>query len=114
MGRRGPKPKVKAEEVKTASEAVTVVEDRAPETVAAPVLAENKDFVLKKIEIGPKLTGEAMAIAESRKVLSIPLDASQEFFESPEGYIVIGEKGRGRVWCRAANKGAGMWVNPRR
>ena len=62
----------------------------------------------------PVLTGDAAQIAESRKVLKFPIGSEQCFFESPEGYIVLGEKDRGRVWCRQANGGRGMWINKMR
>lgn len=60
------------------------------------------------------LTQEQKDVAESRKVLAHPVGAGQRFFESPEGFIEIGEADRGRVFCRKANKGAGMWINPMR
>lgn len=107
MGKRGPKPRVKEEKaVETLSEpsAVAVVADVAPEVKEpSPIVEAPK---AKQVACDP--------LSESRKALLHPLDESQEFFESPEGYIVIGEKGRGRAWCRQANGGKGMWINPRR
>ncbi len=61
-----------------------------------------------------KMTPNQEAIAESRKVLEIPLDPGQAFFESPDGHIIIGEGERDRAWCRAANGGQGMWINKMR
>lgn len=78
--------------VETKSDGVTVIDP--------PVVASGKKALTP--------------VEESRTVLEHPLDPGQQFFESPEGFIVIGEKDRGRVWCRAANDGKGMWVNPMR
>jgi hypothetical protein len=57
---------------------------------------------------------EAEKIAESRESLKQVLPSGQKFFESPEGFIVIGEADRTSVWCRAANHGKGLEINPRR
>lgn len=62
----------------------------------------------------PAMTEEQREVAESRLALKNPLAAGQMFFESPEGFIVVGEADRAHVWCRKANKGRGMWINPRR
>lgn len=66
------------------------------------------------VESKPVLTGWDAAIAESRKLLDVPLSKGQAYFESPEGFIMIDQEDRGRVWCRSADKGKGMWINPRR
>jgi hypothetical protein len=114
MEKRGRKPKnkeVPVVSVETKSEATTeVIEDavREEETEKAEVKKEEHKKVVHVV-----LT-VADAIAESRKALNQKLDPSQQFFESPEGYIVIGEVGRGRVWCRQANLGQGQWINPLR
>lgn len=60
------------------------------------------------------LTEEQKAVAESRKSLLEPLAANQERFESPEGFIIVAEKGKQHVWCAKANKGKGMFINPMR
>jgi hypothetical protein len=60
------------------------------------------------------LAPEHERIAESRKALLTPLAPGQQFYESPEGYIVVAEEGKGSVWCRQANHGKGMHINPRR
>ena len=60
------------------------------------------------------LTDEQKRIAESRKSLEEPLSEGQRYFESPEGYIVVAEADRPHVWCRQANHGRGMLINPRR
>lgn len=62
----------------------------------------------------PVLTGQDKAIAESRKLLDVPLAPGQAYYESPEGFIVIDEASRGRVMCRLANNRKGMWINPKR
>lgn len=102
-----PRGRKKKEVVETATDAVTVVAE-------APIVEEVKAVEAPKSTPKPVLTEFQQKLAESRKVLEIPLQPSQEFFESPEGFIVIGEKGRGRVWCREANNYQGMFINPRR
>lgn len=69
-----------------------------------------------KLPEAPKgpLSKEQIAINESRKALDNPLPAGQQFFESPEGYIILAEEGKPHVFCRQANGGKGMWINPRR
>jgi len=57
-----------------------------------------------------ELTPDQIRIAESREVLKHPLEEGQEFFEAPDGFIIVGEKGRGRVFYRAGN----MYINPMR
>jgi len=59
----------------------------------------------------PALSEEEKAIQESRKSLVEKLDQSQSFFESPEGYIIIGGKDQSRIWCGKANHGKGCWIN---
>jgi len=53
-------------------------------------------------------------VAESRKALTQPLGPDQKFFESPEGYVMVGEAEKDHIWCRHANGGKGAWINPRR
>lgn len=62
----------------------------------------------------PVLTGWDAAVAESRKLLDMPLAPGQAYFESPEGFIMVDEAGRGRVFCRQADQGRGMWINSKR
>lgn len=88
----------------------------------APVVEAPKVLEVPKVQ-PPKEPGQtvkfnldpwAVAIAESRKLLDVPLAAGQAYYESPEGFIMIDDAERGRAWCRQANKGTGMWINPRR
>lgn len=79
------------------------------------------DVVLPPEELKPNIEQPAIElspidkrIAESRKLLEVPLDPGQQYFESPEGEIIVGEKGKDRVWCRSMSKGKGGWANPRR
>lgn len=119
------RPKKKVEEVLTVESkegAVAVAE--APEKVAkldteTASLADRKkpetqdDFIAKVRELNrPKPMADL--VAESRTVLDKPLEPGQQFFESPEGFIEVGEKGKDRVWCRKANNGEGMYINARR
>lgn len=53
-------------------------------------------------------------VAETRTVLEKSLEAGMLFFESPEGYIMVGESDKQQVWCRKANGGQGMNINPKR
>jgi hypothetical protein len=97
--------------VETKSAAVT-------EVIENGMRKEEKETV-EEVKVGEDkkdspLQTEDEKVLESRKVLFMKLDPSQCFYESPEGYIVIGEKGRGRVWCRQANSGKGQWINPMR
>lgn len=57
---------------------------------------------------------EQEIIADSRKALAAPLMAGQRLFESPEGFVMVGEASEDRMWCRWANKGKGAWINPYR
>lgn len=126
MGKRGPKPRVKKEESNVSSEATQ-------ETLATPVASVSETHEMTggvdgmtetptppstpvNIPEPPTVntSGYPDDVWETRKVLKLPLDPNQEFFESPEGYIVIGEKGRGRVWCRQSNGRKGSWINPMR
>ena len=54
------------------------------------------------------------AIQSSREVLKHPLPNGQKFFESPEGWIVLGEADKDHVFCRQANGGKGAFINPMR
>lgn len=104
----------KVVEPKVVEKATPVIE--SPEVVEAPRMAKvSGDIISMTVELPkPVLTGWDAAIAESRKLLEIPLQAGQIFFESPEGFIMVDEETRGKVWCRQADKGRGMWINPRR
>ena len=53
-------------------------------------------------------------ITESREALKHPLAPGQEFFEAPDGYIIVAETGRDTVWYRGGNDGKGQWINKRR
>lgn len=57
---------------------------------------------------------EAERIAESRQALLQPAPIGTKFFESPEGYVMVGEADKSHIWCKQANGGQGGWINPRR
>ena len=78
--------------------------------------AEVKPAAVAPVEVvaKPAMTDIQRKVAESRKALAQPLAEGQAFFESPEGYIMIGEKEKDHVWCRDMNNGKGGWINPRR
>lgn len=80
-----------------------------------PVAEKKPDFNPADMrEPNPVPRTEAEMIAESREALKFPPPPDHIYFESPEGYIVLGEAKNGRVWCNKANGGKGMWINPRR
>lgn len=66
------------------------------------------------VAVVEKLTPEQADIANSRESLKHPLAEGQGFFESPEGYIVVAQSDRDRVWCQKAAGGKGMYINPKR
>lgn len=98
------------------AEEVKVDEAPIAETVEPMKVATVIDYppVPKPTPPAPVLTSEQSRIVKSREILNVPLTKEQEFYESPEGFIVIGERGKGRMWCRDADHGKGMWVNPKR
>lgn len=53
-------------------------------------------------------------IAESREALKFPVPVDQEFYEAPDGYIIVAEAGKNHVWYRQGNNGEGQWINPMR
>lgn len=57
---------------------------------------------------------DADRIAESRKALEHPLPLGQQFFEAPDGEILIGEADKTHMWNRRMNGGKGGWINPKR
>ena len=67
-----------------------------------------------KTDATPELTPEHQRIAESRKALEYPLDAGQQFFEAPDGFIIVAEADRQHVMYRQGNGGKGMMINQRR
>lgn len=83
------------------------------ETVEKPK-AETEVKAEKKVVLAVEKPKVDPAIAESRKALDKPLEPGQKLFESPEGYIMIGESEKNQVWCRHSNNGKGSWINPRR
>ena len=82
--------------------------------VQGQVEEKKEDVLIDQVEKSKNVSREKTDIEVSREQLKIKLDPSQEFYESPSGYIVIGEKGRGRVFCRQECGGKGMWINPKR
>jgi hypothetical protein len=111
---------LEAEEVKT--EEVQTEAVKAPEVVKSPARqAMDEEAVLRekrakddaKRAENPAKT-QAEAIADSRKALEQTLPTGMAFYESPEGFIVVAEAGRGTVWCHHADNGKGMKINPRR
>lgn len=78
-------------------------EESVPEIVKPAVEAEKS-----------VLTPLGEAIRESREALKHSCPAGMKFFESPEGFIVLAEAGQTHVWCKKANNGKGMFINPMR
>lgn len=60
-----------------------------------------------------RLTPEQKRIAESREALKHPCPAGQQFFEAPDGFIIMGEAKHHHVTYRMGN-GKTMLINPRR
>lgn len=110
----------------TAAEGAVAVQDAPeageqseaqPETQEAP----EKETPASKPDFDPSLyaekadmTTEAERIKESREVLKHPPEAGTRYFESPEGYIMVGKHDADHVFCRHANGGKGMMIQPRR
>lgn len=67
-----------------------------------------------KAALKAQLTPEQRDILNSRESLKHPLADGQGFFESPEGYIIVAQADRDRVWCQKSNGGKGLWINPKR
>lgn len=68
----------------------------------------------RKPGVNPEDQSDVDRIAESRKALEHPLSPGQQFFEAPDGEILIGEADKTHLWSRRANGGKGGWINPRR
>jgi hypothetical protein len=111
MGRR-PKTAVVDKPVEEVTGEVVAVLEK-PVEVVEPVEFVRPVEVVKPLAKAPA-SDEASRIAESREALKHPLPFGNKFFESPEGYIVIAESDRADVWCRYANKGKGMKIQPMR
>lgn len=84
-----------------------------PRPVRGEVVQSAEDKALQAARPVP-VSAESVRINESRKALEHPLSAGTKFFESPEGYIVVGDADKPHVWCRQANHGKGCFINPRR
>jgi hypothetical protein len=80
-----------------------VEEVAAPEPAVEVVVAE---------AVKPVVASDP--ITESRQALNQPLSPGQEFYEAPDGYIIVAETGRDHVWYRGGNDGKGMYINKRR
>lgn len=78
------------------------------------IILPDAPITVKKGVVVPNSSELGKRIAESRKALETPLEPGQAFFESPEGFIQVGEADAPHVWCRHANGGKGMWINPYR
>lgn len=59
------------------------------------------------------LSEQERRIAESREALAHPLAAGQQFFEAPDGFVIVAEAGRAHVLYRPLH-GKEMLINPRR
>lgn len=101
-----------AEKLKAESKAAAKAEAEKAAQALRDAAKAKADAARKKEN--ENLTPEQIKIKDSRKALLHHLEDGQAFFESPEGYIVIGETGKDHVWCRAANNGKGMKINKMR
>lgn len=99
----------KADESKASNpEPIKTVEN--PVVAPVPVAVQERAEKFSEKALGP----DEQRIKESRSALLQPLPAGQNFFETPDGEIIIGEADREQVWSRRMNGGRGGWVNPRR
>ena len=57
---------------------------------------------------------DVSAVVESKKQEPGPCNSDQQYFEAPDGTIIVGEKSATRIWYRAGNDGEGMWIRPKR
>lgn len=112
-----PRKAKKVDDVVAVTERPEVYDQRADEreakqaaAFAAAALRSASEASLRE----PKPQTEAEAVAESRKSLNEPLAPGQKFFESPEGYIEVGNVEDETIWCQRANGGKGLRINPRR
>ena len=80
-------------------------------------------FDPKPLAEKPEPTAEESAralpdiIKSSREVIGKPCLPGQKLFEAPNGYVMVGEAGADRVFCRYAEKEPGVmgnWINPMR
>jgi hypothetical protein len=91
------------------------IQVEAKEEVLAPVQAEPEKPSREPVRfVDTETLSDADRIAESRKSLNQALQPGQQFFEAPDGEIIIGDAEKTAVWSRRMNKGKGGWVNPRR
>lgn len=80
------------------------------------------DVLIKKKQVeveSPKFYDKPAAsdrerIAESRKALAFVLPPEQQFFEAPDGMIIVGDSDRPHVFYRQGNGGEGCFINPMR
>lgn len=103
------RPKKKVEEVKSDEQPKKTEEPKAP---VVKEVEEQKPEREKFVERPP--ANDEERIAESRKALNQPLAPGQQFFEAPDGMIIIGEADRTQVFYRQGNGGKGMHINPKR
>lgn len=85
---------------KNKPKAVDEVVDSGIETKEAVVVnEEKKEEPAKAVQVKPELE---------------PLGPGQQYFEAPDGTVLIGEDTNPHMWYRAGNNGKGMWINPKR
>ncbi len=86
-------------------------------TIEKPVVTAAVELVVppapKPLSQDKPLTKAQKKIAESREALKHPLPVGQQFFEAPDGYIVVGEADKAHAQYRMID-GKIMTINPRR
>ena len=87
-------PKKKAIVTKKKEEPVLEVKEESK-----PVVPEAKHAEEKKEEAKPVL-----------KNTLPPLEPTQQYFEAPDGTVLVGEKSATRLWYRKES----IWINPKR
>lgn len=62
----------------------------------------------------PPVEGSAsLKIADSRKLLDLPVQPGLKLFEAPDGFVMEGEEDKPHVWYRGGgDNGKGGWINP--
>lgn len=101
--------KVEVESAVAVSERPEVYDERAD----AKEAEQKASFAAAAVK-AQDLTPEQKDILNSREALKHPLAAGQGYFESPEGFIIVAQSDRDRVWCQKAAGGKGMFINPKR
>lgn len=67
---------------------------------------------VKEVEVAPAASPVVKNGASAVKLE--PLGPGQQYFEAPDGTVLIGEATNTHMWYRKGNNGKGQWINPKR